>query len=203
MNSLVSRAPVFYIPGFLTKDASDELQKELNDIDITRHTYKDRNLARKTAVFGDDVSKIPPGIWGDDVGILEWTPMMAKVLDKIQRKLKGDFNICLVNKYDSGKDFIGWHSDNEEKGDTYCIASLSLGVERNFSFLYRSKELGGEEERVTVKLEHGSMLLMHHPCQDKYLHSLPKMNSVKDQRINLTYRKFHYDKEIIKDNMSM
>jgi len=114
------------------------------------------------------------------------------LLEKVKEELGEEFNICLVNTYPKGKDYIGWHADNEEKGSKYCIASISLGVVRLFSFLYRNKDLGGEGERVEVDLEHGSLLVMKHPCQDLYLHSLMACKSVKDMRINLTFRIFHY-----------
>ena len=88
MNSLVKHAPVYYFADFLFKEEADDLQTELTKLDINRHTYNNRNLARKTAVFGDDVSKIPPKIWGYDVGILEWTPVMKKVLNKVKEECK-------------------------------------------------------------------------------------------------------------------
>lgn len=94
-----------------------------------------------------------------------------------------------------GKNFIGWRADNEEKGDTFCIASISLGAARRFCFLLKSQELDCEAEKAEVELAHGSLLVMKHPCQDLYLHSLPPDKKIKEERINLTYRVFHYDQE--------
>jgi len=34
---------------------------------------------------------------------------------------------------------------------------------------------------------------MKHPCQDKYLHALLSDKKIKTKRINLTFRKFHYE----------
>jgi alkylated DNA repair dioxygenase AlkB len=166
----------------------------LQGLDISRHTYNNKKLARHTAVFGD-TSKLTtfPEIWGQDTSMLNWTPIMAIVLDKVRLFLGQDFNICLVNKYSSGKEFIGWHADNEEKGDKYCIASISLGSTRRFEFLLKSKELELDtDERTSIDLEHGSLLVMNHPCQDLYLHRLPQDKAIKDERINLTFRIFHY-----------
>ena len=193
MESLVNNAPVYYYSNFLNKEEATTLYKELSDTDVQRHTYQGRNLARHTAVYGDDVSKVPPEIWGDNVKITKWSPVMKKVLEKVNKELNVQFNVCLVNVYESGKDFIGWHSDKEERGDTYQIASISLGAVRKFSFMHMSKELGGDEERISVNLDDGSLLVMKHPCQDKYLHCLPKMGAGINKRINLTFRKFHYD----------
>lgn len=195
MQSLVQKAPVSYQDNFLSIDEANELFKELDSINIQRHTYQGMNLGRGTAVFGDDVSKVPPQIWGDDAKIMEWTPLMKKVLNKVKTKLNQEFNVCLVNSYESGKDYIGWHSDNEERGSTYLIASISLGEIRRFSFMYKAKEFGGKEERLNIELDHGSLLVMKHPCQDMYLHSLPKMKGNVGKRINLTFRVFHYNNE--------
>ena len=198
--SLVKRAPVFYYPNFLDEELSNKLYEELKTVNIERNTYNGKKLARNTAVFGDTskLSKFPE-IWGEDVEMVNWSngmPMMETVLNKVKSFLEQEFNICLVNQYPSGKDFIGWHADNEEKGDKYCIASISLGAVRKFLFLLKTKDLGldeEEQERVEVELGHGSLLVMKHPCQDLYLHSLPPDKKVKDERINLTYRIFHYD----------
>lgn len=195
--SLVEKAPVFYYDKFLTQIEADSLFEELSSVNIVKHNYNGKKLGRATAVFGDNVDKVPPEIWGDNVKIMSWTPVMKSILDKVNEKVNDNnekFNVCLVNSYDNGKNYIGWHADNEEKGSTYCIASISLGAVRKFSFLYRNKELGGEPERTSVDLGHGSLLLMKHPCQDKYLHALLPDKKIKTKRINLTFRKFHYDK---------
>lgn len=198
--SLVKRAPVHYYPNFLDEDTTNELLEELHGLDIGRHTYNKKKLARNTAVFGDS-SKLDefPEIWGQDTELVDWTPVMKIVLDRVRSFLGQNFNICLVNQYCSGKDFIGWHADNEEKGDKYCIASISLGAVRRFEFLLKTKELNPDTqlgtqlgERVSVELGHGSLLVMSHPCQDLYLHRLPPDKKVKDERINLTFRIFHY-----------
>ena len=193
--SLVEKAPVFYYDNFLSLKEADKLFEELSNINIVKHNHNGRKLGRATAVFGNNVDKVPPEIWGDNVKIMSWTPVMKSILDKVNDKVNSNnekFNVCLVNSYDNGKDYIGWHADNEEKGSTYCIASISLGAVRKFSFLYRNKELGGEPERISVDLGHGSLLLMKHPCQDKYLHALLSDKKIKTKRINLTFRNFHY-----------
>ena len=50
------------------------------------------------------------------------------------------FNVCLLNYYQNGTQRIGWHSDREEPGRSTPIASISLGVPRQF--LIRSKTDG-------------------------------------------------------------
>lgn len=192
MLSLVNKAPVYYYPNFLSNDEANFLFIELDSIDSTKHTHNDRLLARKTLVFGTDINQLAPKIWGDNVKIMPFLKFdkIDLVLNKVNLFLNQDYNVCLVNIYDTGKDFIGWHADNEEKGSTLSIASVSLGATRPFKFLLKSEE----PEKKTVDLENGSLLVMNHPCQDLYLHCLPKIKKIKEKRINLTFRKFHYNK---------
>ena len=181
-----------FVCFYSSEHEATELYKELEQHPIKKHSYLNKELKRNTAIFGSSLNNNPPKIWGENAIIEKWTPCIKKLLDKLNMFLKEDFNICLVNSYENGREFIGWHADNEEKGSTFCIASISLGTPRTFSFLYRSRELGGKEEKVDIKLEHGSLLLMKHPCQDKYLHCLSLDKKIKSRRINLTFWKFHY-----------
>ena len=53
-------------------------------------------------------------------------------LDKLKEKFKKSrkkFNFVLMNRYEDGQQYMGWHRDNE-RGWRTKIASLSLGAER-------------------------------------------------------------------------
>jgi tRNA G10 N-methylase Trm11/alkylated DNA repair dioxygenase AlkB len=93
------------------------------------------------------------------------------------------FNVCLLNFYENGNQRIGWHCDREEIGRTTPIASISLGVARDFQL--RAKH---GLERTSLLLENGSLVIMENVCQKEYLHCLPKRNHVTEGRINLTFR---------------
>ncbi|MCA9158982.1 MAG: alpha-ketoglutarate-dependent dioxygenase AlkB [Planctomycetales bacterium] len=45
--------------------------------------------------------------------------------------VKGEFSYCLLNRYRSGSDSMGWHAD-DEPGMGNIIGSLSLGATRKF-----------------------------------------------------------------------
>jgi alkylated DNA repair dioxygenase AlkB len=107
----------------------------------------------------------------------------------IESVLHYQFNICLVNYYATGKDSIGWHSDNEEKGDIECIASISIGSTRNFTF----RKCGKTDIVLNIPLESGCMVVMDDGCQKHYEHSILQDKSVKEPRLNITFRKFKYD----------
>ena len=94
------------------------------------------------------------------------------------------FNGALLNLYRSGKDAMGWHSDDEAvNGPNPVIASVSLGAERRFDF--RHKET---REVISVVLPHGSLLVMSGSCQTNWLHRIAKTNRQIEPRINVTFR---------------
>lgn len=105
----------------------------------------------------------------------------SKHPDKASDPVK--FNVCLLNYYEDGNQRIGWHSDREEIGRTTPIASISLGASREFQI--RAKE---GLERTSITVTNGSLVIMENVCQLKYVHCLPKMLSVTEGRINLTFR---------------
>ena len=97
---------------------------------------------------------------------------------KIQKVTGQKFNFVLMNRYEDGQQYMGWHRDNE-RGWSTEIASLSLGAERRFLL-----DESTADERLVVKLEHGSLI-----CFDGSMkHCLPKTKSDLGFRINLTFR---------------
>jgi alkylated DNA repair dioxygenase AlkB len=115
---------------------------------------------------------------------LPWTPELL-ALRAIAEELSGStFNSCLLNLYHTGEEGMAWHSDDEKSlGRNACIASMSFGAERKFSF--KHKRTG---EKIDVLLEPGSLLLMKDETQTNWLHRLPPTKKVNKPRINLTFR---------------
>jgi alkylated DNA repair dioxygenase AlkB len=90
----------------------------------------------------------------------------------------------LLNLYQDGGQGMSWHSDDEkELGENPTIASLSLGAERKFSLKHKRTQ-----QRISLVLENGSLLVMKDTTQHHWLHSLPKAKKVQTPRINLTFR---------------
>lgn len=194
MNLNLENATVTYIPDFLSPEQAQTLftsiaalfdSEERKLINTETSAYR---LNRKTMVFVDpSIEKsIIPKIWGNNVTIVEFSPELSQIKQKLQTQLSFTFNICLANYYDSGKNSIGWHADNEEKGSTSCIASISLGCEREF--LFRKK--GTKAACKSLSLANGSLLVMGFGCQENYQHSLPADKAIKEPRLNLTFRLF-------------
>ena len=94
------------------------------------------------------------------------------------------FNSCLLHLYHNGDEGMAWHSDAEKDLiKNGAIASLTLGAERKFLFKHKQTK-----ENISIKLEHGSLLVMKDATQTHWLHRLPPTKIVTKPRINLTFR---------------
>lgn len=106
------------------------------------------------------------------------------LIEKLRERIGGDFNSVLCNLYRSGRDSVGWHSDDEpELGPEPRIASLSYGAKRDF--LMRDKLTG---RKLKLALGDGDLLVMGGTCQQEWEHSVPK-RAAAGERINLTFRR--------------
>lgn len=107
-----------------------------------------------------------------------------------------EFNMCLINWYEDGSHYIGYHSDDEtmmvqtKKGES-VVFSISLGQKRDFSLQPRVK---GQGKTLKLPMPHGSVVVMGGRCQKTHKHSVPKVGGQKGAdlsfRINLTLRIF-------------
>jgi alkylated DNA repair dioxygenase AlkB len=115
---------------------------------------------------------------------LPWTKELLVLKELITQSIREEFNSCLLNLYHNGMEGVGWHSDNEkELKINGCIASISLGVARKFSFKHKKTK-----QVVDIVLNPGSLLLMQGSIQSHWLHCLPTTKKVQSARINLTFR---------------
>jgi alkylated DNA repair dioxygenase AlkB len=140
---------------------------------------------------GKAIQGFPPTIMKLKAAAEQWYNSKQKGSGSDYESTPVSFNICLLNYYPTSQHRLGWHSDREELGRSTPIASISLGCTR--SFLVRSKT-DGMNDRASIKMEHGSMVVMENICQLRYLHSVPKEDSVDGKeednrgRINVTFR---------------
>ena len=62
-----------------------------------------------------------------------WSNELSDLRNRIHVELGLEFNSVLGNFYRDGRDYMGWHRDNEpELGLNPIILSISLGAERRF-----------------------------------------------------------------------
>lgn len=113
-----------------------------------------------------------------------WLPEIKKLKESIENFAGFNFNFALLNFYANGKEYMGWHSDDEKSlGNNPIIASVSLGSRRDM--LFKNKKT---KEISNLSLNNGSLLIMKGNTQDSWLHSIPKRKNIFGPRINLTFR---------------
>lgn len=117
---------------------------------------------------------------------LPWTPSLLTIKTRIESLTNGAiFNCVLLNYYRDGSDKMGWHSDDEkELGPNPNIASVSFGATRRFDFKHKAEA----NNKFSIHLESGSLLLMQGDMQHHWLHQLPAQKRINEPRINLTFR---------------
>jgi alkylated DNA repair dioxygenase AlkB len=114
-----------------------------------------------------------------------WTPELLMIKQMVEPLAGVTFNSVLLNYYRDGNDSVAWHSDREEiLGRNPVIASVSFGQVRSFDI--RNKD--DHSEKYSVKLEHGSFLLMKAGLQEQWEHRIAKSVKPMKQRVNLTFR---------------
>lgn len=123
---------------------------------------------------------------------LPFTAEMTELRDQVSTFTGYPFNSCLVNHYRDGRDVIGAHSDSEKSlvVDS-AIASISLGATRFFDVMPKECAPNPNIPELRIPLLHGSLVIMAGTCQKYYKHAVPQQTSVKDPRINLTFRLSH------------
>jgi alkylated DNA repair dioxygenase AlkB len=137
---------------------------------------KDYLTPRLTCWYGE-TDKIP--------GTLPWTPELQAIREMVEPLAGIKFNTVLLNYYRDGNDSVAWHSDKETiMGSQPVIASVSFGEVRCFDI--RNK--ADHRERYSIRLEHGSFLLMKAGLQEGWEHRVAKSVRSFNPRINLTFR---------------
>ena len=106
-----------------------------------------------------------------------WPEQIAALRHRLNGLTGTQFNFVLLNRYRTGADYMGWHTDDEAEMGSQ-IASVSLGATRRFV-------VDATDGRKTIELVHGSLLTM----SSNVRHSLPKTARPVGERINLTFRK--------------
>lgn len=182
-------AELWFAPDWLEVGQADALFAELRDA-IEWETHRIRLFGREV-----DSPRLSSWIGDEDVAYTysgtrfqprPWPPALTGIRRRLQRELDCRFNSVLANRYRDGRDYMGWHSDNESSlGPRPVIASLSLGATRRFVLKHRR-----EASRILeLPLAHGSLLVMRGDTQANYRHSLPRTARPVGERINLTFRR--------------
>lgn len=181
-------AEIMYYPQFFTLEEADLIFTELkNDIpwqqDDIRVFGKIHPQPRLTALFGNEGK--PYSYSNISMQPHPWTILLQKLKTQIETVTDTRFTTVLLNQYRDGKDSNGWHADNEkELGLNPVIASLSFGAPRQFQLKHNTLK----DQKKSIILEHGSLLIMKGTTQHFWKHQIPKTAKPIGPRINLTFR---------------
>lgn len=137
---------------------------------------------RKVAWFADGEREYAYS--GSVKKALAWNRVLADLKHRVEQHQGSAFNACLANLYHDHTEGMGWHSDGERSlVDEGVVASLSFGATRKFQFKHRQTQ-----QRISLLLEPGSLLVMKGKIQKYWLHRLCTQSAVCRERINLTFR---------------
>ncbi|NXD31104.1 ALKB2 demethylase, partial [Spelaeornis formosus] len=165
-----------------------ELEKEVEYFEA--HLTKLRVFGTWHAIPRQKVTYGDPGLSYTYSGVTfrpkPWIPVLSRIRERVTAATGHAFNFVLINRYRDGLDHIGEHRDDEkELVPRSPIASVSFGACRDFVFRARR---GSTPARISLPLAHGSLLLMEHPTNLHWTHSLPPRRRVLAPRVNLTFR---------------
>ncbi|MGN6178402.1 MAG: alpha-ketoglutarate-dependent dioxygenase AlkB family protein [Mucilaginibacter sp.] len=169
-----------YIPGLFSTEESDVLMcKFINETPWKQRKQKmwDKEVLtpRLTAWYGERLEEEP----------VPWTPELLAIKARVERLAGITFNSVLLNYYRDGNDSVAWHSDKENVlGKRPVIASVTFGQVRSFDIRRKTDH----KEIYSVRLEHGSFLLMKAGLQEAFEHRIAKSIRPMKPRINLTFR---------------
>ncbi|KAL7007662.1 hypothetical protein EMMF5_002738 [Cystobasidiomycetes sp. EMM_F5] len=158
-------------PSFNLSDVFTDVKPQviLKDPDLDLLFFKKLNSWHDDKNAEMDVPIVSLGVWGcDETGASQSTykirprPIPA-VLDELRQRVEAEtnakYNFCLVNFYENGKDSISWHSDDESfLGPLPCIASLSLGSNRDFQMKHKTDK-SAKVEKWSLESGYGKVLL--------------------------------------------
>ncbi|MGR0277587.1 alpha-ketoglutarate-dependent dioxygenase AlkB family protein [Marinomonas dokdonensis] len=114
-----------------------------------------------------------------------WPEALLAIKAEAEHLAGQAFNCVLLNWYQDGQDYMGWHADDEAVlGPAPVVAMLSLGAPRDF--LFRLKQAPKVKHKLL--LETDSWLIMEADTQVLWQHSLPVRKNVQEERISLTFR---------------
>ena len=154
---------------------------------------------RQITIFGNTVDQPRLISWhaeshihysysGIDLSPEPWSDVLLAIKDTVESKINNNFNSAFLNLYRDGKDYMGWHRDNEKKlGPQPLIASISLGIKRKFKL----KHMNDSDLKLDLELTSGSLLVMAGEIQHYWKHCLPKALTIDEPRINITFRQVY------------
>lgn len=183
----IANGEYIYLPGFFKVSQANQYLTQLQDSILWKQEKMNMygrqvDFPRLTSWYGD--AGKPYSFSGIKLTPHPWTAELMEIKHQVEAFCSTSFNSVLLNLYRHGNDSISWHSDAEkELGINPVIASVNFGGERVFQMRHNSTQ-----EKISITLEHGSLLVMKGELQHHWKHQVPKTKKTVAPRINLTFR---------------
>lgn len=193
-------SPIEYIPGFvLEPSASFDFQRLWDELDWKRVT---RRREYWTNIFDRPYSYGKP----EYARVYESQPMhdiIAAYHKALYFITKTNYEGCFLNGYESGRDCLEWHADDDPGIDhskpiaivtlydqpvstpECMIKSPTARMARVIQFMPQG---GSKEDVQSVHMAQGSLILMKPGMQHTHFHRIPKAGDNPRPRISLTFR---------------
>lgn len=184
---LSEKSTLRYSPFYININ-KNELDFLFNECPTYKHKIKIYNKEVEIPRFQQAYGKDYPYS-----GTVSKSKEMPDVIVKIKNIISKlypdiDFNMCLVNWYLTGDDYISFHADDENVfhentpvvGVTFCY-----GESRKLKIKVKDTK----ETVANVRLTNGSLYVMEGNFQKEFLHGVPKQKKC-GKRISLTFRSF-------------
>jgi len=113
------------------------------------------------------------------------TDQLTTLLNIVNKIYNTDFNGILVNKYNTGLDYISAHSDDETGLDNSGVIAISYGTKR----IFRIRDKMTKKIVKDIPLESYSIIQMGGDFQKEFTHEVPVQKKVLGERISFTFRK--------------
>ena len=183
----ITNGSYYFAKDFFPKRYSDALlDRFLNKIEWKQESMKmygkEIKFPRLTAWYGD--ADKPYSFSGITLQPKPWNKELLYIKEQIEPIAGVEFNSVLLNYYRDGNDSISWHTDAEkELGKNPVIGSVNFGDTRTFQLKHIETK-----EKISLELNHGSVLIMKGELQHYWKHQVPKTKKKKSERVNLTFR---------------
>ena len=120
------------------------------------------------------------------------TEQLKKYIDwanknELENGRTGELNGILINWYQDGNHYIGWHSDDERQlNKNSPIYTISFGAKRTFKI----REKYNKKNVTNFELENNNFFIMGGNFQKYFQHQIPKRKKCSNTRISITIRSF-------------
>lgn len=185
---------IIYIKNFLSSSEIKNIKHELSFINW-KNCIRKNNNNRCQIYYNEDMKNFDYNWihkydrWSSNKYDFWLKYIQTKISDYIKSNfhIKHNFNSCLINKYNNGSQYIGYHTDkNELLDDNPTIACLSIGCSRTIS-IKKINKYNFEFNDIDILLEENSLFIMSGTCQKYFVHSILKDNTT-EPRWSLTFR---------------